>query len=111
MMVFAAENIYDIDTPTKIRVLGIMFLRMEAVSMIPAGIREKRNALSIVPTVPTAAERPTMIERDAPKAALLETPSVYGVARGFFMTVCTRHPPMASIAPTNVAISTRGAYT
>ena len=54
---------------------------------------------------------PRMMDSDAPKAALDDTPSVYGVAKGFLIMVCTIHPPIARIAPTNAAISTRGAYT
>src|SRR5699024_2960552 len=47
---------------------------------------------------------PTTIARAAPKPALADTPSVYGLASGLFRIVCIPAPAIPSAAPTAIAI-------
>ena len=49
-----------------------------------------------------------MREKLAPKVAAADTPSVEGLASGFFRQVCITHPAMASPAPATTAPITRG---
>ena len=78
------------------------------------GIRENRNALTMVTAVPVTngmTDIPQTMLRTAPRNAPEDIPMVYGSARGFLKSFCMIAPATERAAPVTMAPMALGTLT
>ena len=118
-MLMPAEKMELSATPARTMVSGLTFVTLTNSMMMPVAIMAHANALIVTIyglfmdmvawLCPEIIPPPrTTIPMDAPKAAALDIPSVYGEPRGFFRTHCMTAPAIPRANPANMHDSMRG---
>lgn len=98
----------DSATPNRIRASGDLSRTWAATSITPASPAPAKADIS---TAPGSMAAPSTMARAAPKAAVADTPSTPGSARGLRSSPCRTAPASPRAAPTITAQTARGART